>query len=317
MLQERQASGFLAAAVCNVPPGGIHPPNHFFTFPVRPVLTLRIPQPCAQPWAALTPTAAGRHCAACQKTVVDFSQLTDAEILAVLARAPGETCGRLRPDQLGRPLRPLLLPAPSRWRAWLAAAVALWGLREMAGENAHGQAPATVQPAVGRHHAGPIPDSGQPTPGLLPAVAEPRPANPVSGTHDAPAAAPARPPQCIGGTVRDAQTGNGLPGITVRLTGTDIDTATDANGSFELQIPPGARSPVSSLEILAIGYVAQQVPVPAAPNGYAVAPVRCSLQADTTMLGGMGVTVACKRPWPWHPRALYRWTKFRLLNLFK
>ena len=285
---------------------------------MRPATTtLSISQPCAQPWAALMPTAAGRHCAACQKTVVDFSQHTDAEILAVLARAPGETCGRLRPDQLGRPLRPLLLPAPSRWRAWLAAAVAVWGLREAAGENAHGQAPATVQPAAGRHHAGPIPDSGQPAPGLLPAAAGPRPANPVSGTHNAPAAAPARPSRCIGGTVRDAQTGNSLPGITVRLAGTSIGTATDANGSFVLQLPADACSPGSSLEILAIGYEAQQVPVPAAPDGYAVAPVHCSLQADTMMLGGMGVTVACKRPWPWHPRALYRWTRFQLLRPFR
>jgi hypothetical protein len=52
----------------------------------------------------MTPASGGRHCAACQKTVVDFTQKTDAEILAALRQAAGQTCGRLRPDQVGRPL---------------------------------------------------------------------------------------------------------------------------------------------------------------------------------------------------------------------
>ncbi|WP_262490091.1 hypothetical protein [Hymenobacter glacialis] len=30
---------------------------------------ISIPQPCAQPWAAMTPTAHGRHCDACATEV--------------------------------------------------------------------------------------------------------------------------------------------------------------------------------------------------------------------------------------------------------
>ncbi|QKG58368.1 hypothetical protein GKZ68_18075 [Hymenobacter sp. BRD128] len=84
---------------------------------------VRIPQPCAESWDAMTPTATGRHCAACQKTVVDFTLKTDAEILAALRQASGQTCGRLRADQLARPLVPAT--QPNRWRSWLGAMLAV------------------------------------------------------------------------------------------------------------------------------------------------------------------------------------------------
>ena len=79
----------------------------------------------------MSPVANGRHCAACQKTVVDFTLKTDAEILAHLARAAnGPTCGRFAAGQLERPLQRAAPAAPTRWQVWLAAAVAVWGLRE-------------------------------------------------------------------------------------------------------------------------------------------------------------------------------------------
>ena len=89
--------------------------------------TLTIPQPCHESWAAMSPTATGRHCAACAKTVVDFTLKTDAEILAHLAgAAPGRTCGRFAAGQLERPLQRAAPVAPAaRWRAWLAAIVSV------------------------------------------------------------------------------------------------------------------------------------------------------------------------------------------------
>ncbi|MDQ2793387.1 MAG: hypothetical protein M3Y12_05195, partial [Bacteroidota bacterium] len=62
---------------------------------MRPATFLIIPQPCPESWDAMSPTDMGRHCAACAKTVVDFTLKTDAEILAHLAGAvAGRTCGR-------------------------------------------------------------------------------------------------------------------------------------------------------------------------------------------------------------------------------
>jgi hypothetical protein len=80
---------------------------------------LHIAQPCPESWAAMTPTSAGRHCAACQQTVVDFTLKTDAEIVAHLAQASrADVCGRLRTDQVGRALvAGTGVPAPGHWRA--------------------------------------------------------------------------------------------------------------------------------------------------------------------------------------------------------
>ena len=106
-----------------------------------PLLRLTIPQPCSESWAAMTPTAAGRHCAACEKTVIDFTQKTDADILAYLAQAAGaRTCGRFAAGQLDRPLQRAVPAAPTaRWRTWLAAAVALWAVRETVGTEGQAQ----------------------------------------------------------------------------------------------------------------------------------------------------------------------------------
>ena len=123
---------------------------------MRTTTTLHIPQPCPESWAAMSPTGTGRHCAACAKTVVDFTLKTDAEILAYLARAGNSrTCGRFAAGQLERPLQRAASAAPTaRWRAWLAAAVAVWGLREGFTFNAQAQA-ATEWRA--RYWGGPVP----------------------------------------------------------------------------------------------------------------------------------------------------------------
>lgn len=87
-----------------------------------PSATLLISEPCPASWAAMTPAAGGRHCAACATTVVDFTLKTDAELLAFFRQAgAGRTCGRFRAGQLGRPLRPARLVArPPHWQLWLA-----------------------------------------------------------------------------------------------------------------------------------------------------------------------------------------------------
>ena len=64
---------------------------------------INIPQPCAESWAAMTSAGTGRHCASCEKTVVDFSQKSTAEILAYLTQ-PGyeNACGRFRAGQVAQ-----------------------------------------------------------------------------------------------------------------------------------------------------------------------------------------------------------------------
>ena len=81
--------------------------------------SLYISTPCAQPWAAMRATADGRYCGACQTEVVDFTRLSEAEILAYLARRGGRpVCVLAHASQV--------VPAPvTRWRQWLLAGLAL------------------------------------------------------------------------------------------------------------------------------------------------------------------------------------------------
>lgn len=84
---------------------------------LRPI-QLGIPMPCHEQWSNMQPAEKGRHCSACQKTVVDFTAMSDSEIIRYLARTGPDICGRFAPDQLNRNLA--MLPPPKRngWSGW-------------------------------------------------------------------------------------------------------------------------------------------------------------------------------------------------------
>ncbi len=65
---------------------------------------LAIPAPCQQRWQDMRAEEMGRFCASCQKTVTDFSSLTDQQVVKLLARKDGSACGRFRANQLNRDL---------------------------------------------------------------------------------------------------------------------------------------------------------------------------------------------------------------------
>jgi hypothetical protein len=81
-------------------------------------LQIRVPQPCGENWDDMSPSAGGRHCSSCLKTVVDFTLMSDQEVLFWLTNANRKVCGRFSADQLDRNL----LPAPERkrsvWNIW-------------------------------------------------------------------------------------------------------------------------------------------------------------------------------------------------------
>ena len=85
--------------------------------------TVRIPRPCAQPWAAMSPTPAGRHCAVCQTEVVDFTRMSQAEIIKYLAGHQAQSvCARM-----AAPVAPAPRPRGPGPRRWLLALAVLLG----------------------------------------------------------------------------------------------------------------------------------------------------------------------------------------------
>jgi len=64
-------------------------------------MRISIENPCHEDWQTMTPETQGRFCGACEKTVVDFTKMSDAEILQYFSKPSVEkTCGRFRVEQL-------------------------------------------------------------------------------------------------------------------------------------------------------------------------------------------------------------------------
>lgn len=64
-------------------------------------MRISIENPCHEDWQKMTPESQGRFCQACEKTVVDFSKMSDVEILYYFSQPRTEkVCGRFRSEQL-------------------------------------------------------------------------------------------------------------------------------------------------------------------------------------------------------------------------
>lgn len=90
-----------------------------------------IPEPCHEDWQQMAPAAQGRFCHSCAKQVIDFSNMTDEQILNHISKAAGGMCGRFTNNQLQRPLLPAKQETNKVW--WVAAVLPLVMFFEKAG----------------------------------------------------------------------------------------------------------------------------------------------------------------------------------------
>jgi len=227
-------------------------------------VTIVVPTPCQASWDAMTPAAGGRHCAACAKTVIDFSRKTDAEILRYLSHASqASVCGRLRPDQVGRALAAeAAAPLAVRWRGWLGALLAAISLAPLGAARAAVRVGQPMALAPSGQRLGPV------------AAAQPQPAAealPPAGSYR------------VEGVVLDASTHKPIAGATILLQGTGSGVGTDEHGKFVLLIAAG--HPKATLVISSIGYETHkhELDLRAAPEPFII-----QLKADKYMLGGLG-----------------------------
>jgi len=63
---------------------------------------LAIENPCEQSWNSMTSNEVGKHCSLCSKTVIDFTNLKDSEIIDYIEQTSNKICGRLKKEQLNR-----------------------------------------------------------------------------------------------------------------------------------------------------------------------------------------------------------------------
>lgn len=246
---------------------------------MKPRPTITIPQPCHENWAQMTLAAQGRYCAACDKIVVDFTRMTDAEVVNWLQRPlAGRTCGRFATRQLNRPLLVLSAPAP-RWQKWVAATAAIVGLQAGIAHTAQAQ---RIIPTEQR-----IITMGM--------VAVPRRVEPLALNL---------PPKVVRGVVVDSASRQPLPGVTVLVAGTSTGVSTDTEGQFQLEIPNEFyKAGYVEVEFSTIGYTKQRHTLDLSE----LAPLRVKLVTDGRMLLGVVAVADGYHVAPWYsPRGLWQ-----------
>lgn len=110
---------------------------------------LQIPEPCHENWKNMSATEQGRFCMACKKEVIDFSTMSDREILQHISTAASSVCGRADNAQLNRALIPAPAPRKLWWKYWMGIAASFVML--ISKSNAQVKTPAniiTVAPAL-------------------------------------------------------------------------------------------------------------------------------------------------------------------------
>ena len=186
---------------------------------------VQINKPCHENWDKMTPEDQGRFCANCNKSVIDFSLMTDNQILSHLNKSNTNLCGRFHSEQLLRPLVETQLEPKKNWRYWLASISALFLLTNKS----------TAQLVKGNND--PINTSVTPKDSLRVTMGE---VIKPFGTH-----------WLLKGTIMDTS-GKPLSGAYISVKGLAFVTTSDSLGNFALKL--NNSSDTFSIVVSHIGY---------------------------------------------------------------
>lgn len=183
-------------------------------------IQLSIAEPCQENWDNMTPTQQGRFCNACAKQVIDFTAMSDSDIIQYFTRAKNENvCGRTYTDQLDR----TLVPTPKKKKYWyLQYAIAFFLFF------------CKTNKAKSQHRLG----------GLTTLVPRPRPNDMLDALHQRNGQK-----QIVSGLVKD-EAGQAIPFASVKLLNDVTGVSADEKGNFSLTISAAD----SMIEISALGY---------------------------------------------------------------
>lgn len=185
----------------------------------RPVMEpfFHIDLPCHENWDAMALVRDGRFCGSCTKRVIDFTQLTDAEMLETIRNAGGNCCGRFTSAQVGRPMgADSPQRVPFRMPLFTAAAFTSFLLVQALPE-AHAQ----------QQHTGNIT--------VCQAKDTAAPAN-VSQTEGPYIMGKIAPYRVLAGVIVNEQ-GKPLRGIAIHVEGQRAPASSDGSGHFYVQLP--------------------------------------------------------------------------------
>jgi hypothetical protein len=218
---------------------------------------IQIPRPCHENWNNMTPDQKGRFCGSCQKVVVDFTVMSDKELLDYISNLAGKhICGRFSTHQINTDIK----ATESRKRfSWAY----IWNvlLASLLATETYAQGEPQIRNKPETH----LPD-----------------VSPIPGTF----AAKERdtvPDKMVQGLILKSNTNESLQYASVSIKGTSKETMSNEKGEFRILVED--KDSVI-LEIASLGYKTQALAINKNSN---VVNVRVMMDEDTTEL--MGITV--------------------------
>lgn len=204
------------------------------TTPMPNNLTLQVAEPCHENWNRMTVADQGRFCQSCQKTVTDFSQMNDKEILQYLSQRGADTCGRFSNDQLNR----TLIAEDKKKYSWpYIWNIVLATLLTASTANAQPKTSPVKKTAVPKKRVVPKEDF------LMGEVVFTMP----------------RQLHLVKGAVIDSKTNLPIPFASVQVEGSESGVSADANGKFSFNVLFNANE--MTVSVSAIGYTKQEYTV--------------------------------------------------------
>jgi hypothetical protein len=222
---------------------------------MQPIKRINIPKACHESWDAMIPVEKGRHCQSCSKTVVDFTAMNNADVIAYLS-SHKNVCGHISGSKMAAINHDLEVKHRKRftWKGFIAAA-SLSMLFPMLKAEAQSP-PKTEQTPV--------------APNFMGKVAAPDTAGYIT----------------VKGVVTAKDDGLPVPGATINIKdkGMRLVTQTGTDGSFTMQVPANTKR----ISVSFLGYETKEIKLRHKAGEQSIV---LNTALDSSFAGGMEVYV--------------------------
>lgn len=191
-------------------------------------IELSIPTPCSQNWDEMTVNEKGHFCENCNKSVVDFTNYNDQQLVDFFKKSTGNICGQFRDSQLEKKIYTVELTQNRFFPQFLISAILAIGL----GNNAYAKGK-HIDPIVSN-----VVTNREKKEGKNNSIAD-------DNTHS------------VIGEVTDLFTKEEIPGVKITIEGSDIATTTNMLGLFQLVIPDHLPADKIRLIVSSPGYISK------------------------------------------------------------
>ena len=104
-------------------------------------IQISIADPCPENWNNMLSEEKGRFCLSCQKTVVDFTNMSDSQVFDYFRNYKGSTCGQFTPEQLDRDIAKPKTHSIGRWKYfWQILLPAVFAFHKVDAQRLRGKA---------------------------------------------------------------------------------------------------------------------------------------------------------------------------------